>query len=446
MRLQEQVYQAYKAHIAAHPEENRQGALAAKAALEKSPLNWNGILEKTVHIPKVFDAQTIEHFRQIVATSHRIFCKVIREYREKADYRQLFPFPQELEKLILLPVPYPSLLPMARMDIFYNENTGDFQFCEVNTDGTSGMLTDPELRKTLCYNPAHQAVLRQFDLQPFELFDTWVDTFLSLYNHYPKKHANPHVAIVDFLENGTLKEFEEFVRRFEAAGVSCEICDIRALTYQNGALYSASGKRIDAIYRRAVTADIMAHFAQVTDFLHAVREDAVFLVGTFATQVVHTKWLFYALHHPRTHEFLTSEEQTFVKKHIPLTVEFSPAHITLEEVLTHKDQFILKPMDAYASKGTYAAGREYSPKLWRQLAKDLYGKHYVCQHYCTQFETDNIDFAWGDGLFHPYINMAGLYCYNGTFAGVLMRSACEAHVITAHQNERILPVFKVQDK
>ncbi|MBR2083016.1 MAG: hypothetical protein IJ876_08480 [Elusimicrobiaceae bacterium] len=443
MRLQEQVYQVYKAHIAAHPEANRHGALTAKTALEKSPLNWNGIIEKTVQIPKIFAPETIAHFRQIVDTSYRIFGKVIRQYRENADYRRLFPFPKELEDLILLPVTYPSLLPIARIDIFYQEDSGDFQFCEVNTDGTSGMLADLELRKILQYNPAHQAAIRQFDLQPFELFDSWVHTFLFLYNGYPKKRPNPYVAIVDFLENATFKEFEEFVRRFEKFGVRCEICDIRSLTYKDGLLYSAAGQRIDAIYRRAVTADIMAHYTEVADFLCAVREDAVFLAGAFATQIIHTKWLFYILHHPRTHMFLTEEEENFVKKHIPLTVEFSPAYIPLEEVTAQKDRYILKPMDAYASKGTYAAGREYSREKWQKVAHDLYGKGYVCQQYCKQFVTDNIDFAWDDGHWHPYINMAGLYSYNGVFSGILMRAA-RGEIITAHQNERVLPVFMVK--
>lgn len=444
MRLQEQVYEAYKGHIASHMEENRKGALAMKEALEHSPLVWNGSLDKTVHIPKVFDEKTVEQFRQIVSTSYQIFGKVIREYREHADYRKLFPFPKELEELILLPVPYEGFLPIARMDLFYHEDTGDFQFCEINTDGTAAMLRDYELRKALIHNPAHQSVLRDFDLRPFELFDTWVGAFLSLYASWPKKRETPNVAIVDFLENATLREFEEFARRFQARGVDCEICDVRTLRYRDGALYSAAGNRIDAIYRRAVTADVMAHYGEVTDFLNAVRDDAVFLAGAFATQVIHTKWLFYVLHHARTQSFLTEEERAFVAAHVPLTVEFSAEYISLDEVRDEKDKWLLKPMDAYASKGVYAAGREYTPQDWETLIRELYGKGMICQRYCAQYLTENIDFAWGDGAWHPFINMPGLYSYNGTFAGVLMRMACEENIIVAHENERTAPVFQVR--
>ena len=446
MRLQEQVYDAYKGHIAAHMEENRAGALAMKELLEHSPLVWNGSLDKTVHIPKVFDEETIEEFRRIVGTSYRLFGKVIREYREHADYRKLFPFSKELEELILLPEQYDGFLPIARMDLFYHEDTGEFQFCEINTDGTAAMLRDLELRKALIRNPAHQAVIRGFDLRPFELFDTWVEAFLSLYAAWPKKKERPNVAIVDFLENATLRDFEEFARRFQARGVDCEICDVRSLRYRDGALYSPAGNRIDAIYRRAVTADVMAHYDEVSDFLDAVRDDAVFLAGAFATQVIHTKWLFYVLHHARTKSFLTEEERVFVAAHVPMTVEFSDAYISLDEVRAKKDEWMLKPMDAYASKGVYAAGREYTPQAWEKLTGELYGKGFVCQRYCAQYLTENIDFAWGDGAWHPFINMPGLYSYNGKFTGVLMRMACEENIIVAHENERTAPVFQVKGK
>ena len=54
------------------------------------------------------------------------------------------------------------------------------------------------------------------------------------------------------------------------------------------------------------------------------------------------------------------------------------------------------------------------------------------------------DFAWGDGKWHPYINMPGLYVYNGKFAGILMRMACGENIIVAHENERTAPVFEVR--
>ena len=441
--LEKEVYNAYVDHINTHYEENRQAGLLIKEIVEHSPLNYAGVLDKTVHIPKVYAKETIDTFKDIVRTTHRIFEKVINEYLTHEDYRKLFPFSKELEDLILIPAPYKGQLPIARFDIFYHEDTGKFQFCEINTDGTAAMIRDLELRKALAHNPAHQAVSTQYDLQPFELFDTWVQTFLHLYEDYPKKKEVPHVAIVDIMENATTGDFDEFADRFRQAGVTCEICDIRNLTYQDGTLYSPTGRPIDAIYRRAVTADIMDHYDEVTPFLDAIRDNAIFYAGAFATQVIHSKWLFYVPHLDRTKAILTDQEKTFIEEHIPLTVEFAPGYISLEQVRANKDDYIIKPMDAYASKGVYAAGHEHNQKDWNQITATHYGKGMICQQYCHQYLTKNIDYGWGDGIWHPYINMPGLYTYNGEFTGFLMRMACGEKIIVAHENERTVPVFMV---
>ena len=446
MRLQDQVYEVYRNNINENMEENRKGALAMKEALEKSPLNHNGVLEKTLQIPKVIDEQTVEQFQAITEMTIRVFDKVIEEYRKNPEYRGLFPFSKELEELILLPPAYDGNLAICRLDLFYDKDSGDFRFCEINTDGTAAMYRDLEMRKALGFIPAHKAVEEAFELEPFELFDSWVQTFLSLYGTYGKKKENPFVVMADFLENATIKEFEEFERSFKKTGVDCEICDIRTLKYTDGALYTAQGKKIDAIYRRAVTADIMAHFEEVKDFVNAVRDDAVFIAGAFVTQIIHNKWIFHVLRHDMTKAILTKEEFDFVEKHIPLTLELTPEYISLEEVRSTKDRWIIKPMDAYASKGIYAAGKDYSQEDWDKLTGDLYGTGYLCQEYCRQYLTDNIDFAWGDGEWHPYINMPGLYVYNRKFAGVLMRMACEENIIVAHDNERTVPVFVVKGK
>ena len=123
MRLQKEVYNEYRKHIEEHFEENRKGALAVRYNLEHSPLYWNGMVDKTVQIPKVYDKQAIEQFRSIARTAYGIFGKVIREYREHEDYRKLFPYSKELEELILLPTPYYVFLPIARFDLFYEEDS-----------------------------------------------------------------------------------------------------------------------------------------------------------------------------------------------------------------------------------------------------------------------------------------------------------------------------------
>lgn len=424
---------------------NMEGALALKENMERSPLYFRDrITSKTLQIPRIYTEEDIDRFRHIVKIAYSVFDKVIREYIRDADYRALFPFPKELEELILIPNRYASLLPIARFDIFYHEDTGDFYFCEINTDGTSGMNEDRLQDELILDNPAQQEMRRRYRFRTFELFDRWVRCFLDLYDTYPDRVKKPNVAIVDFLDSGTVREFQEFARHFQKAGVDCEICDIRSLTYSNGKLYSGSGNVIDAIYRRAVTADIMEHAGDVSAFLTAVREGACFVAGSFATQIIHHKWLFYVLHHERTKKILTTEENEFVRRHIPGTLPFSEGYITREKVLKDKDSYILKPDDSYASNGVWA-GVEYTDAEWEERIDLAYGKGYICQEYCPQYSTENIDFAWGDGNWHSYISMAGLYVYNGDFAGVFSRCATGDGIIASHRNERTQATYVVSD-
>ena len=464
MGLAKEVNEAYIKHINKNFDMNREAAASLKEHIERSPLWMNGALDKTLQIPKVFDEETIEKLRGIGNTMYTIFGKVADAYRNDPEFRKLFPFSKELEDLILIPRRFDGFLPIARFDLFYHEDTGDFYFCEVNTDGTADQLRGPEFSKAMIVNPAHQAVIRKYDLKQFELFDSFIAEFMKLYRSYIYRKGagsetalKPNIAIADILDKATMYDLEEFARHFQAAGMNCEICDLRKLTYRNGMLYSETDNKIDAIYRRAVTADILEYYDEVTDFLNAVRDDAVFLAGAFETQIIHNKWLFHVLHTEYVKVLLTDEENKFIREHVPGTWLFGPstdevwtrdpgACIALNKVQSDKDNYIIKPMDAYASKGMYASGREYTQDEWNEITEKYYGEGLICQEYCPQYETENIDFAWGDGKWHTYTNMPGLYMYNGNFSGILMRMAQSGRILVALDTERTAPVYVVTGK
>lgn len=440
--LMSKINKEYLEQIEKDYEESRQSAKRMQEYADRSQLYYdNRCFANMLHIPKVYSKEVISDFEKIVEVTYGIFEKVIQEYIKCVDYRKLFPFSKELEELILVPNLYDSVLPIARFDIFYQEDTGAFSFCEINTDGTSAMNEDRIANEAFFLNTAHQKLLQKYVMQPFELFDTWVDTFLSLYQTYEKaeKGKLPQVAIIDFLANGTIREFEEFARRFQKKGMVCEICDITSLTYHDGVLYSPNGMRIDAIYRRAVTSDIMKHYKEVQPFVQAVLEQNVFLAGSFTTQIIHNKWLFHVLHLERTKEFLTDEEKAFVEEHIPYTVLLNSNQVNLEKIIGEKNDYIIKPLDSYASNGVFA-GVEYGKDEWEQVIRSHLDVGYICQKYCKQYRTQNIDFLHGDGTIKEYINMAGLYVYNGKFAGVFSRFS-EGGIIASHRNERMAPTL-----
>ncbi|MCL2437926.1 MAG: hypothetical protein FWC99_02380 [Coriobacteriia bacterium] len=439
-----------------------------------------------LYVPKLYTARERTHFQQIATTTLGILEKIVKAYLDDPEYRTHFDFPKELEDLILLDPGYSSAIPLIRIDIFYDEDSGDFKFCEFNTDGSSAMNEDREATNALALTPSFEAFSAKlahegFTLEGFELFDSWVDTFLDIYadsaqnakNNINNRQgaqgvrptrllpAKPNVVISDFMDISTPVEIERFAKHFEARGLQVEVCDIRDLRFEADSkseplLRTPSGMRVDALYRRAVTGDIMKHYEQVTDFLDAYRAGAFTLIGSFRTQLPHTKLSFEVLHLPQTLDLLTKEEVTFVQAHVPYTVRLSAELPVLDEIVQNKDVWIIKPLDSYGSKGVWA-GRELSKDAWEDLIRSsVVNQDHIAQKYIEQYSAPNLESGFflpamkkptlKDGLpaVRKYRDLTGLFVYGGQFKGLLARAGLQDRICAAAEG-KCLGTYKVLD-
>ena len=407
--------------------------------IKNSTAKYHGRVVRTLFIPKIFDSATAEDLKNIAETMHTILCKVIKEYLDNPDFRKLFLFDSDLERLILTDCGYESLLPVARVDIFYNEDNGDFKLCEINTDGTSAMNEDRELNISVKGSAVYNNLKGKFRFDSYELFDSFVERFMRIYNTFVNKKDNPNIAIVDFLDHGTVNEFEQFRLAFIRAGYNAVICDIRDLEYNNRALYTKDGLRVDAIYRRAVTCDIMAEKAVLGDFLNAVSNTDVCLIGGMRTQIAHSKILFKVLTELDNPSFLTKGETEFIKKHIPKTYLLTSDNelIDFESVYKNYKSWIIKPVDSYASMGVHAGVECESPEEWKGYVDEALDKGYVIQEFVEPYITQNTDFS-GEELYADYSNLTGLFLYDGDFAGLYSRVS-KTEIISTQYSEITLP-------
>lgn len=424
-------------YVQAHMEESEKSAIRMEEYIKHSDLNAGGNnYTRTLQIPKIYDGKTVEHFSEIVKTTYGIFEKVIHEYLNNKDYRKLFPFSKELEELILLPSGYEEAVPVCRIDIFYNEENGDFKFCEFNTDGTSAMNENKVLDDILYMNNGWQHFESEAGSERFELVDSWIDAFMTTYHSAENAVEQPYVAIVDFLDKAYLREFYVFERHFRRKGIEAEVCDIRQMVYKDGKLHTPTGHPVDVIYRRAVTSDIMNYYDEVLDFIQAVKDAKVCLIGAFRTQIVHHKSICQVLVHPMTKAVLTAEENEFIEAHLPRTEELDTVAENggMEQIYDTKDDWIIKPMDSYAAKGVYA-GVDYSHKEWKEIVESCMNQNYIVQEYCRPYQTKNISFGKKPYQFQLYSNLTGLYTYNGRFQGVYSRLS-DGGIISTQYNEK----------
>jgi len=451
------------------PELDRTGRKTAATYMCHSEAVYKDEVSDFLYVPKLYTQRECAHFQEIATKTYVILEKIIKAYVDNPSYRKCFDFPQELEDLILLDPGYSCTIPIIRIDIFYDEDSGDFKFCEFNTDGSSAMNEDRETTNALATTPSFKAFSESlakdgYQLDGFELFDSWVDTFLDIYADSPRGQINarPNIVISDFMDISTPIEIERFAKHFEAQGLRAEVCDIRDLRFGTDtegrpALLTPTGMVVDALYRRAVTGDIMKHYDHVSDFLDAYRAGVFTLIGSFRTQLPHTKLSFEVLHLPETLALLSEEEQLFVKAHVPYTVRLQEGLSQLDEIIAGKDSWIVKPLDSYGSKGVWA-GRELDQDKWEELIRaGAAEKSLIAQEYVEQFSAKNLESGFSlpaqqepveldeSPTIKEYRDLTGLFVYAGQFKGLLARAGLQDRICAAAAG-KTLATFKVTKK
>ncbi|MDR1700386.1 MAG: glutathionylspermidine synthase family protein [Lachnoclostridium sp.] len=426
---------------------------SAKEALEyveNSTAKYRGETISTLYMAKLFPSDVVEKLRRESQIIYGILVKVTKEFMENAEYRKLFGFPKKLETLMIKNPGYSNLIPMARLDIFLNEEDYSYKFCEFNTDGTSAMNEDRELNHAFQITKEYKQLLEKYDLQTFELFDSWVKEVKKLYGEWAEDRKEkieevPAVAIVDFLEKGSsIYEFEQFQKSFERAGFRSYICEIRELSYDGKRLYTKEGKPIDAVYRRAVTSDIFEHLEETEAFVRAVEDGNVCTIGNFCTQAAHDKTIFYLLHDDRTKQFLTEEENHYIREHIPVTAELNREQIKRNYVYQNKDRWLIKPKNHYGAYGVYA-GIHFTKRKWKKIVRKCRKKNYILQEFIMPYKSYNIDFALEKPEFKKYTNMTGIYMYGGKMAGLYSRMSSR-EIISGVYGENVIPTIMISPK
>jgi len=388
--------------------------------IESSTAIYHGENIRFPYIPKLYTNEVIDYFKYIAETTYSILSKIINKYMSDSGYRKLFPFSKELEELILCDCYYEQPLPIARIDLFLNEDDFTFKFCEFNADGASAMNEDRELNNAFKDDEIFKEFSKKYKISHYELFDSWVDEFLNIYDTFKYKVENPTIGIIDFMESATSEEFKIFKQRFEKRGYKTVIADIKTLKYNNG-LYTKDGIKIDAVYRRAVTSELMEKIDKAPAFIEAVKDKNTCIIGSLKTQVIHNKVVYMIMHKAETFEFLTDEEVMFIKEHIPYTCWLKDGEFDRDSVINSKDNWIIKPDDLYGAKGVYA-GVDYTKEEFLELVDKNTNNGYILQEYAKMYKTKNfLKEKSGEFVFDEFSNMPGLFIYNGKFSGIYCR-------------------------
>src|SRR6056297_3627975 len=292
--------------------------------LKNSKALYKGEPVPYLYIPRLFNINDINNFKNMTENMFKIINKTIKLYLEEKEVRDLYKFDKNLEEMIKAPHYYDTYVPMGRFDIFYYGD--DYKFCELNADGSSAMNEERELSKILKNTKAVKN-LKKYNVKQFELFDSWVDEVEKIFKEYKnnkdekiKEKNETNIAIVDFLDKTTPVEIEVFKEHFIKKGYNCFIVDPKNIVYKDGELYFEDSK-IDIIYRRLVTKDLMERYDQIQDLVKGIISGNTCIIGPIKSQIIHTKKFFQILHNDLFRKYLDEEELEYIDKHIPYTKE-----------------------------------------------------------------------------------------------------------------------------
>ncbi|WP_165173410.1 carboxylate--amine ligase [Adlercreutzia sp. ZJ242] len=414
------------------------------------------------YLPRILDQRTRDQLASTALTVHGILEKVIAAYLDDPQFRELFSFDERVRDLILAPRASARLLPYARFDCFFDEDSGAARFVEFNADCSSGMNKTRAALDALRPSAPCQAFAARHRLEDDaeRLFEGWVADFMRLYGACEGAKEHPHVAIVMCMDGDDvpLGELSRYAALFRAAGADASVCDVRDLAFEGGRLACATPREgapnqpIDVVWRFCIVVDLLQHWDDCQDFVTAVTSGAVPMIGSFATQVAHDKQLFAVLRDPAAQALLTPAERAFVEESLPFTAFLDDPRLPVDQVLEEPARWVIKPTDWYDNKGVYV-GAQFSRAEWADVVErcraDAGPSAYLVQEFCAPARTpaiplygDEADFS---GPVRDFGCLTGLYVFDGQFAGVYNRLGPTENV-TAPGTFVVAPTLWVQDE
>ena len=380
-----------------------------------------------LYFPTIYSNDDMKVFKKLTTDIFKIVNKSIEVYLNHPEVRSIFDFDKRLEELILIPHRYKTNVPMGRFDFFYYPD-GSYKFCELNTDGTSAMNEETPLTDILLDTHVMRRIREEYEINRFELYQSWVEEVDSIYKEFGDNGGTsvekPLVAIIDFMSKGSPIEFEEFRKVFIKSGYDCLIVSPELITFKSGHMYFEN-KKIDIIYRRLVTRDMMDRYDELFGLIEGIKANNTCIIGSIKSQIVHTKKYFEALHHPDFRKYFTVDELKYIDLHIPYTKKLDKDK-NFEKYVSDKDNYIIKPIDLYASKGVYA-GKEFEKNKWAEMLEKAIDDGYIIQEFCKKSVNKNLHFD-ENGNFEvvEVNNITGLFLYNEKLAGLFTRAGFNA--------------------
>jgi len=403
--------------------------------LESSNKSYGYLIPSLYH-PYIIPGFEFDELKSQAEMLSKLLMRVSELYLKDSKVSAFYKFSDELNDWIAIDPGYTMSVPVSRYDGFWDGKS--FKFCEFNTDGTSGMNDIRILDDSFLCTNLGKEVAHKFKLQRFDLPKSILETLIATYAEFGGKGI-PNIAITDYVEKGTSDEFLYLKDYFISRGYPTEICDIRNFNLQTDGLWHKNFK-IDLIYRRAITDDIISYAKDSKVFLEAYRKRVVCVVGPLRSHVIHSKQTFTFLNSSLAENYFSDNELAFIRERIPWTRRLSDSSIKLRDIIANKDDYFLKPHNSYATEGVIC-GSDTTDDDWEKTINTILESK--DDRYLVQKKIDiprhsfTVDDSGSMKLFNVKLDP---YMFGGKFCGFYTRISNKNIIALNHQG-MLVPCF-----
>ncbi len=412
---------------------------------------YGGKVLRTFFHPYVVSRETLRSNADAAEAVTAVLEKLARLYPIDEGVRAQFPLDPRVADLIAARPLVWRAAPVLRFDSFVQE--GSIRFLEVNTDGSSGMNDTNEIEHRFLQCRVVQQFQEHFRLTMMPMLRRVLETLLAAYAADPPDvpgapSAEPVIAIVDWKGVKTEEEFFALKECFEAAGFRMLIVDPRKLTFQGGRL-RAGGQPIDIVYKRVLTAELLARWGEVQPLFEGYRQRAFTQVGPYLGEILYDKGVLAVLSDPANASLFEPAEREAIRRHVPWTRRVHPGstdydgsrHDLFELLRRHRERFVLKPATAYGGTGV-AIGRESTAADWEKSLATHAAVEMIAQEYVDIPAEPFVQLE--DGVVAPKKINVGQFVFGGRFGGLYCRVS-DASVINVSSGGATLPCFVVDE-
>ena len=356
-------------------------------AIEKHHLTVAGRSVCNVLRPQFLDGASYAMVRRASTLVMQGFAELAQRLLSDASLRSTVGLSPAEEELVLIETGYGAADVSARLDGFLDAN-GGFRFVEYNADSPGGIAFGDVLSEVFAGFPVVQEFARRYPYAIMPARSLTFDALMGAYHRWGGR-GMPSMAIVDWRTAATRNEFLLMQEHFEARGCPVKIADPEELDYSGGKLY-ATGTRVDFVYKRLVTFELLQRLGLNHPLVRAVRDRAVCMANGFAVQMLFQKSLFAMLNDPAFFQPTNAEVAQAIQKHVPwsrLVRECKTQHNgrnidLLPYVESNKNRLVVKPCSEYGGKGV-SLGWECSDAQWKEALKNAMASPHIVQERVT---------------------------------------------------------------